>query len=129
MNKKQLKYSVLYFYFCIAWFPFCIMNLLQVFVIMSFNPKYCKWSCLACFCVSTINPLVYTIFIRNFRLKFIALLNVIVYKNHHDNDNTYYQGHSSAFGSRVQPKNGYITKCYASILYISRTTRFDIMEW
>ena len=51
--------------------------------------------------------LFYTIFNRNFRLKFIALLKChCVYKSSQQTKASYYQSQSSLPGSRVQRKNG-----------------------
>ena len=109
-EQKAVKVlGVVFAIFVIAWFPFCILNLLQGVC------KRCKidgnmlngfvW---LGYVSSSINPLVYTIFNRNFRVKFITLLKCqCLYHSNRQRQLSYYQSHSSLHGSRRQRTNGF----------------------
>ena len=107
-EQKAVKVlGVVFVIFVIAWFPFCIMNLLQVVCKRcSIHANTLNGFVWLGYVSSTINPLVYTIFNRNFRLKFIALL-----KCHCSRPTTrhgqysHYRSQSSLHGSRLQRKN------------------------
>jgi hypothetical protein len=108
-EQKAVKVlGVVFVIFVIAWFPFCIMNLLQAVCKRCYaNPTLINGFCWLGYVSSTINPLVYTIFNRNFRLKFIALLKChCLYSSSRQKQFSYYQSHSSLHGSRLQRKNG-----------------------
>jgi hypothetical protein len=108
-EQKAVKVlGVVFAIFVIAWFPFCIMNLLQgVCKRCSINPSILNGFVWLGYVSSTINPLVYTIFNRNFRLKFIDLLKChCLYSTTRRRQVSYYQSHSSLHGSRLQRKNG-----------------------
>jgi hypothetical protein len=108
-EQKAVKVlGVVFVIFVIAWFPFCIMNLLHgVCPRCSVNPNILNGLVWLGYVSSTINPLVYTIFNRNFRLKFIALLKChCLFTTARQRQVSYYQSHSSLHGSRVQRKNG-----------------------
>jgi hypothetical protein len=108
-EQKAVKVlGVVFVIFVIAWFPFCIMNLLQgVCKRCTINPHILNGLVWLGYVSSTINPVVYTIFNRNFRLKFIALLKChCLYKTSRHRQVSYYHSHSSLHGSRVQRKNG-----------------------
>ncbi|CAF1678395.1 unnamed protein product, partial [Adineta ricciae] len=68
-EQKAVKVlGVVFVIFVIAWFPFCIMNLLQGVCKRCFiNPNILNGSVWLGYVSSTINPVVYTIFNRNFR--------------------------------------------------------------
>jgi len=108
-EQKAVKVlGVVFAIFVIAWFPFCIMNLLQgVCKRCYINPNILNGFVWLGYVSSTINPLVYTIFNRNFRLKFIALLKChCLHSSARRRQFAYYQSHSSLHGSRFQRKNG-----------------------
>jgi hypothetical protein len=108
-EQKAVKVlGVVFVIFVIAWFPFCIMNLLQgVCKRCYINPNILNGFVWLGYVSSTINPLVYTIFNRNFRLKFIALLKChCLHSSARRRQFAYYQSHSSLHGSRFQRKNG-----------------------
>jgi hypothetical protein len=108
-EQKAVKVlGVVFVIFVVAWFPFCITNLLQVVCKRcSINPHIVNGFVWLGYVSSTINPLVYTIFNRNFRLKFIALLKChCLYATSRRKQFSYYQSHSSLHGSRFQRKNG-----------------------
>jgi hypothetical protein len=96
--------------FVIAWFPFCILNLLQaVCKRCSINENILNGFVWLGYVSSTINPVVYTIFNRNFRLKFITLLKCqCLYQTNRQRQLSYYQSYSSLHGSRVQRTNGLV---------------------
>jgi hypothetical protein len=110
-EQKAVKVlGVVFVIFVIAWFPFCILNLLQAIC------KHCSidgnilngfvW---LGYVSSSINPVVYTIFNRNFRLKFITLLKCqCLYKSTRQRQLSYYQSHSFLHGSRLQRTNGFV---------------------
>lgn len=107
-EQKALKVlGVVFAIFVIAWFPFCIMNVLQgVCKRCSINPSILNGLVWLGYVSSTINPLVYTIFNRNFRLKFIALLRCRCSNSIINRRNlSYYVSQSSLQGSRFQRKN------------------------
>ncbi|CAF0757037.1 unnamed protein product [Rotaria sordida] len=108
-EQKAVKVlGVVFVIFVIAWFPFCIMNLLQgVCQRCSINPNILSGFVWLGYVSSTINPLVYTIFNRNFRLKFIALLKChCLYSTSRHRHFSSYQSYSSLHRSRLQGKNG-----------------------
>jgi uncharacterized membrane protein len=108
-EQKAVKVlGVVFFIFVIAWFPFCIMNLLQgVCKRCAVNPNILNGLVWLGYVSSTINPLVYTIFNRNFRLKFITLLKChCLYPTLQRRQFSYYQSYTSVHGSRLQRKNG-----------------------
>jgi hypothetical protein len=110
-EQKAVKVlGVVFVIFVIAWFPFCIMNLLQAVCKRCYdNPSLVNGFIWLGYVSSTINPLVYTIFNRNFRLKFIALLKChCLYSSSRQKQFSYYQSHSSLHGSRLQRKNGLV---------------------
>lgn len=75
-ERKAVKVlGVVFAIFVIAWFPFCIMNVLQAVCRRCSIPANLLNSFVWLgYVSSSINPLVYTIFNRNFRLKFLSLL-------------------------------------------------------
>ena len=75
-ERKAVKVlGVVFVIFVIAWFPFCITNLLQAICKKcSINPNLLNSFVWLGYVSSAINPIVYTIFNRNFRRKFLALL-------------------------------------------------------
>ena len=110
-EQKAVKVlGVVFAIFVIAWFPFCIMNLLQgVCKRCSINHDLLNGFVWLGYVSSSINPLVYTIFNRNFRVKFIQLLKCqCVFRTDRQKQLSYYQSHSSLHGSRVQRSNGLI---------------------
>jgi hypothetical protein len=110
-EQKAVKVlGVVFFIFVIAWFPFCILNLLQVICKRcSINGNILNSFVWLGYVSSTINPLVYTIFNRNFRLKFIQLLKCqCLYKTNRQKQLSYYQSHTSLHGPRVQRTNGLV---------------------
>ncbi|CAF0925432.1 unnamed protein product [Adineta steineri] len=113
-EQKAVKVlGVVFVIFVIAWFPFCIINLLQGVCKRCFvNPNILNGSVWLGYVSSTINPLVYTIFNRNFRLKFIALLKCqCLFPNLQQRRQFLsYQSQSSIRGSRFQRKNDLIQK-------------------
>jgi len=110
-EQKAVKVlGVVFVIFVIAWFPFCILNLLQaVCKRCSINGNILNGFVWLGYVSSTINPLVYTIFNRNFRLKFIQLLKCqCLYATTRHRQLSYYQSHSSLHGPRVQRTNGLV---------------------
>ncbi|CAF1083764.1 unnamed protein product [Rotaria sp. Silwood1] len=108
-EQKAVKVlGVVFVIFVVAWFPFCIMNLLQgVCKRCSVNPNILNGFVWLGYVSSTINPLVYTIFNRNFRLKFIALLRChCLYSTRRHRHFAYYPSYSSSYRSRLQGRNG-----------------------
>ncbi|CAF2125755.1 unnamed protein product [Rotaria magnacalcarata] len=108
-EQKAVKVlGVVFVIFVIAWFPFCILNLLQgVCQQCSVNPNILNGFVWLGYVSSTINPLVYTIFNRNFRLKFIALLKChYVYSSPRHRYLSSHQSHMSSHRSRPQGRNG-----------------------
>ncbi|CAF3131607.1 unnamed protein product [Rotaria socialis] len=108
-EQKAVKVlGVVFVIFVIAWFPFCILNLLQgVCQRCSVNPNILNGFVWLGYVSSTINPLVYTIFNRNFRLKFIALLKChCVYSSSRHRYLSSHQSHMSSHRSRPQGRNG-----------------------
>ena len=108
-EQKAVKVlGVVFVIFVIAWCPFCILNILQgVCERCPINRNLLEGFVWLGYVSSTINPLVYTIFNRNFRLKFIALLKChCLYSSSQQKQFSYYQSHSSLHGSRLQRKNG-----------------------
>ncbi|CAF4103698.1 unnamed protein product [Rotaria sp. Silwood2] len=108
-EQKAVKVlGVVFVIFVIAWFPFCIMNLLQgVCQRCSVNTNILNGFVWLGYVSSTINPLVYTIFNRNFRLKFIALLKChCLYSTTRHRHLSYYPSYSSSHRSRLQGRNG-----------------------
>lgn len=107
-EQKAVKVlGVVFVIFVIAWCPFCIMNILQgVCERCPINRNLLEGFVWLGYVSSTINPLVYTIFNRNFRLKFIALLKCHCLYSSQEKQFSYYQSHSSLHGSRLQRKNG-----------------------
>ena len=111
-EQKAVKVlGVVFVIFVVAWFPFCIMNVLQgVCKRCLINPNILNGFVWLGYVSSTINPLVYTVFNRNFRLKFIALLKcqcsptTTVQQRQY----SYYRSHSSLLGSRFQRKQGLV---------------------
>ncbi|CAF1178763.1 unnamed protein product, partial [Didymodactylos carnosus] len=101
-EQKAVKVlGVVFVIFVIAWFPFCIMNLLQaVCKKCSINIQIINILSWLGYVSSTINPLVYTIFNRNFRIKFIQLLKFQYYST----SNLYYLHHNQ-HTTRLQRKN------------------------
>ncbi|CAF0757990.1 unnamed protein product [Didymodactylos carnosus] len=101
-EQKAVKVlGVVFVIFVIAWFPFCIMNLLQaVCKKCLINIQIINILSWLGYVSSTINPLVYTIFNRNFRIKFIQLLKFQCYST----TNLYYLHHNQ-HTSRLQRKN------------------------
>ena len=75
-EQKAVKVlGVIFTIFLIAWFPFCILNLLQgVCQQCQFDGTILKSFVWLGYVSSSINPLIYTIFNRNFRQKFFFLL-------------------------------------------------------
>jgi hypothetical protein len=112
-ERKAVKVlGVVFVIFVIAWFPFCIMNLLQVVckrcAIHSNVLNSFVW---LGYVSSSINPLVYTIFNRNFRIKFLALLQCqCFFRTQRQRQLSYYQSHSSLHGAHVQRTNGHEVK-------------------
>ncbi|UJR37928.1 hypothetical protein I4U23_030614 [Adineta vaga] len=112
-EQKAVKVlGVVFVIFVIAWFPFCIMNLLQGVCKRCFiNPNILNGSVWLGYVSSTINPLVYTIFNRNFRSKFITLLKCqCFYPNLPQRQLPYCQSQSSVYGSRIQRRNDFVSK-------------------
>jgi len=110
-EQKAVKVlGVVFFIFVIAWFPFCILNLLQAICKRcSINGNILNGFVWLGYVSSTINPLVYTIFNQNFRLKFIQLLKCqCLYTTTRQRQLSYYQSHSSLHGSRIQRTNGLV---------------------
>ncbi|CAF2559906.1 unnamed protein product [Rotaria sp. Silwood2] len=110
-EQKAVKVlGVVFVIFVIAWFPFCIMNLLQgVCKRCSINVDILNGFVWLGYVSSSINPLVYTIFNRNFRLKFITLLKCqCLYQTNRQRQLSYYQSYSSLHGSRIQHTDGLI---------------------
>lgn len=106
-EQKAVKVlGVVFVIFVIAWFPFCIMNLLQgVCKRCSINENILNGFVWLGYVSSTINPVVYTIFNRNFRLKFIALLKChCSHVNPRHRHFAYYRNHASLQGSRLKMK-------------------------
>jgi hypothetical protein len=102
-EQKAVKVlGVVFAIFVIAWFPFCIMNLLQgVCKRCSINENILNGFVWLGYVSSSINPVVYTIFNRNFRLKFITLLKCqCLYQTHRQKQLSYYHSHSSLHGPR-----------------------------
>ncbi|CAF1462194.1 unnamed protein product [Rotaria magnacalcarata] len=107
-EQKAVKVlGVVFVIFVIAWFPFCIMNLLQgVCKRCSINTNILNGFVWLGYVSSSINPVVYTIFNRNFRLKFITLLKCqCLYQRNRQKQLSYYQSYISLHGSRIQHKN------------------------
>lgn len=75
-EQKAVKVlGVIFAIFLIAWFPFCILNLLQgVCQHCRIDENIHKSFVWLGYVSSSINPLIYTIFNRNFRRKFFSLL-------------------------------------------------------
>jgi hypothetical protein len=110
-EQKAVKVlGVVFVIFVIAWFPFCILNLLQgVCKRCSINGNILDGFVWLGYVSSSINPVVYTIFNRNFRLKFITLLKCqCLYETTRQRQLSYYQSHSSLHGPRVQRTNGLV---------------------
>ena len=107
-EQKAVKVlRVVFFIFVVAWCPFCILNILQAVRPNTIDPKIINGFVWLGYVSSTINPLVYTIFNRNFRLKFISLLKCRCFRSRfHQQQMSYYQSYSSLHGSRLQRKNG-----------------------
>ncbi|CAM4911715.1 unnamed protein product [Rotaria socialis] len=107
-EQKAVKVlGVVFVIFVIAWFPFCIMNILQgVCKRCSINTNILNGFVWLGYVSSSINPVVYTIFNRNFRLKFITLLKCqCLYQRNRQKQLSYYQSYISLHGSRIQHKN------------------------
>ena len=104
-EQKALKVlGVVFVIFVIAWFPFCIMNLLHgICQRCSVDLNILNSLVWLGYVASTINPVVYTIFNRNFRLKFIDLLccRGLYSASRHRHFSTY-RDHSSTHSSRFQ---------------------------
>ena len=117
-EQKAVKVlGVVFVIFVVAWFPFCIMNVLQgVCKRCLINPNVLNGFVWLGYVSSTINPLVYTVFNRNFRLKFIALLKcrcsptttTMLMTSVQQRQFSYYRSQSSLLGSRFQRKQGLI---------------------
>ncbi|CAF1308464.1 unnamed protein product [Rotaria sordida] len=108
-EQKAVKVlGVVFVIFVIAWFPFCIMNLLQgVCKRCSINTNILNGFVWLGYVSSSINPLVYTIFNRNFRLKFITLLKCqCLYRTNRRKQLSYYQSYSSLHGPRIIHTDG-----------------------
>jgi hypothetical protein len=102
-EQKAVKVlGVVFFIFVIAWFPFCIMNLLQVICKRcSINGNILNGCVWLGYVSSSINPVIYTIFNRNFRVKFITLLKCqCLYRTARHKQLSYYRSHSSLHGPR-----------------------------
>ena len=108
-ERKAVKVlGVVFVIFVIAWFPFCIMNLLQgVCKRCSIDPTLLNSFVWLGYVSSSINPLVYTIFNRNFRVKFLALLHCqCFYRSARQRQLSYYHSQTSLNGgSRLQRMN------------------------
>ncbi|CAF1358151.1 unnamed protein product [Adineta steineri] len=110
-EQKAVKVlGVVFVIFVIAWFPFCIMNILRgVCKHCSINENLLNSFVWLGYVSASINPVVYTMFNRNFRLKFIALLKChCLYSRDQQKRLLYYQSHSSLHGSRILRKNGLV---------------------
>jgi 5-hydroxytryptamine receptor 2 len=110
-EQKAVKVlGVVFVIFVIAWFPFCILNLLQaVCKRCSIDGNILNGFVWLGYVSSSINPVVYTIFNRNFRLKFITLLKCqCLYQSSQQRQLSYYQSHSSLHGSRLKRTNGLV---------------------
>ncbi|CAF3522672.1 unnamed protein product [Rotaria sp. Silwood1] len=110
-EQKAVKVlGVVFVIFVIAWFPFCIMNLLQgVCKRCSINTDILNGFVWLGYVSSSINPLVYTIFNRTFRLKFIALLKCqCLYQTNQQRQLSYYKSYSSLHGPRLQHTDGLV---------------------
>lgn len=107
-EQKAVKVlGVVFVIFVLAWCPFCILNILQAVRPDTIDSKIINGFVWLGYVSSTINPLVYTIFNRNFRLKFISLLKCgCFHSSFRQRQISYYQSHSSLHGSRLQRKNG-----------------------
>jgi hypothetical protein len=110
-EQKAVKVlGVVFAIFVVAWFPFCIMNILRgICKRCLFNEHLLNGFAWLGYVSASINPVVYTIFNRNFRLKFITLLKCqCLYSKNRQKQLSYYQSHSSLHGSRIYRTNGLV---------------------
>jgi hypothetical protein len=110
-EQKAVKVlGVVFAIFVVAWFPFCIMNILRgVCKRCSFNEHLLNGFAWLGYVSASINPVVYTIFNRNFRLKFITLIKCqCLYSKNRQKQLSYYQSYSSLHGSRIYRTNGLV---------------------
>ncbi|UJR08313.1 hypothetical protein I4U23_012584 [Adineta vaga] len=103
-EQKAVKVlGVVFVIFVIAWFPFCFLNILRaVCKHCSINDNLLNSFVWLGYVSASINPIVYTIFNRNFRSKFLTLLKCqcLLSKNHQKQLSTY-PSHSSLQTSRI----------------------------
>jgi len=109
-ERKAVKVlGVVFCVFVIAWFPFCILNLVQGFCkTCSINTSILDGVVWLGYVSSSVNPVVYTIFNRNFRSKFWTLIKChCLYKTDRQRQLSYYQSHASVQGSSLYRTNGF----------------------